>query len=264
MSDVFDFLSISFISAQFLDEKGWWSWLDWNFGSSVLAFQLNHDSNSFPLSTFLDDIFTDFLGILNKLKITKPRGPNLGARVAAGPGSPPKTLILTKLDDGFTKSDLSGINFGRHCMAKIIKLLKININPYFESNEMNQYCSKQILHRFHYSLFLLTNLKKIFILKPLAVIWIDKIIRSGLIEENPIVTVWSGLKHIWINIREAQNWTGKNDCRTRLLRPFNSKRIMKIHPKMIELVTECKFIKCKELQTDIWISILKSRNINKS
>ena len=29
------------------------------------------------------------------LIITRPRGPNLGASVAAGPGSPPKTFILT-------------------------------------------------------------------------------------------------------------------------------------------------------------------------
>jgi len=27
--------------------------------------------------------------------ITRPRGPNFGASVAAGPGSPPKTFILT-------------------------------------------------------------------------------------------------------------------------------------------------------------------------
>lgn len=26
---------------------------------------------------------------------TRPKGPNLGAKVAAGPPSPPKTLILT-------------------------------------------------------------------------------------------------------------------------------------------------------------------------
>jgi hypothetical protein len=28
-----------------------------------LAFKFNHNSNSFPFSSFLDNIFTDFLGI---------------------------------------------------------------------------------------------------------------------------------------------------------------------------------------------------------
>lgn len=38
-----------------------------------------------------------FLGFMRfiMLIITRPRGPNLGARVAAGPPSPPNTLILT-------------------------------------------------------------------------------------------------------------------------------------------------------------------------
>ena len=50
----------------------------------------------------------------------RPRGPSLGARVAAGPGSPPKTFILTVIIRLFTKSDFSGIDFWWHCMAMFI------------------------------------------------------------------------------------------------------------------------------------------------
>ena len=48
--------------------------------------------------------------------ITRPSGPNLGARVAAGPGYPPNTLMLTKLLQGITESNFTWINFWGHCM----------------------------------------------------------------------------------------------------------------------------------------------------
>lgn len=38
----------------------------------------------------------------------------MGARVAAGPGSPPKTLMLTELMKAFTVSDLVGVDFWWH------------------------------------------------------------------------------------------------------------------------------------------------------
>lgn len=50
----------------------------------------------------------------------RPRGPSLGARVAAGPGSPPKTLMLTAIRGWVTESDLVGVDFGWHCMAIFI------------------------------------------------------------------------------------------------------------------------------------------------
>ena len=50
----------------------------------------------------------------------RPRGPNLGARVAAGPGSPPKTLMLTIFMGVFTESNLGGVDFWWHCMAIFI------------------------------------------------------------------------------------------------------------------------------------------------
>ena len=69
-----------------------------NLCSSVLTFKLDHNSDSFPFTTLLNDILADFLGILRiNYMITRPSGPNLGARVAAGPGYPPNTLMLTKL-----------------------------------------------------------------------------------------------------------------------------------------------------------------------
>jgi hypothetical protein len=48
--------------------------------------------------------------------ITRPRGPSLGARVAAGPGYPPKTLMLTRLDGRITVSDFVGVDFWWHLM----------------------------------------------------------------------------------------------------------------------------------------------------
>jgi hypothetical protein len=53
----------------------------------------------------------------------RPRGPSLGARVAAGPGSPPKTLMLTAIMILCTDSDLVRIDFGWHCMANFNLLL---------------------------------------------------------------------------------------------------------------------------------------------
>jgi len=54
----------------------------------------------------------------------------LGARVAAGPGSPPKTLMLTELIKLFTESDLVGIDFWWHCGYKIdyYKCMALNDN----------------------------------------------------------------------------------------------------------------------------------------
>ena len=42
---------------------------------------------------------------------TRPKGPSLGARVAAGPGSPPKTLMLTELMKALTVSHFVGVDF---------------------------------------------------------------------------------------------------------------------------------------------------------
>ena len=64
VSDVLHFLSISFVVAELFDDKGWWSGVDDDFSGSVLTFKLNHDSNTFPLSSFLDDVFTDFFSVL--------------------------------------------------------------------------------------------------------------------------------------------------------------------------------------------------------
>jgi hypothetical protein len=82
---------------------------------------LYHNSDTFPFSSFFNDILTDFFGILNIFyyvndDITKPNGPNLGARVAAGPGSPPKTLMLTEINQFITESDFVGIDFWGHCI----------------------------------------------------------------------------------------------------------------------------------------------------
>jgi hypothetical protein len=60
-----------------------------------LTFKLNHNSNTFPLRSFLNDILSNFFGVLHYYCNTKPRGPSLGASVAAGPAYPPKTLMLT-------------------------------------------------------------------------------------------------------------------------------------------------------------------------
>lgn len=95
VGDVLDFLSVALVVSELLDEKGGRAGVHGDFSSSVLAFQLDHHTDALPLSTFLHDVFTDLLGVLNKSYCTKPRGPSLGARVAAGPGSPPKTLMLT-------------------------------------------------------------------------------------------------------------------------------------------------------------------------
>jgi hypothetical protein len=40
--------------------------------------------------------------------------------VAAGPGSPPKTLMLTVIMVRFTESDLVGVDLWWHCMANFI------------------------------------------------------------------------------------------------------------------------------------------------
>ena len=45
---------------------------------------------------------------------TRPKGPSLGARVAAGPGSPPKTLMLTELMKALTVSHFVGVDFWWH------------------------------------------------------------------------------------------------------------------------------------------------------
>ena len=100
--------------------------MDGNLGSSVLTFELHHNSNTFPFSSLLDDILSDFFSVLNEKIITRPRGPNLGARVAAGPGSPPKTLMLTELVNYFTESDLVWIDFWWHFFMAI-KLIMIKL-----------------------------------------------------------------------------------------------------------------------------------------
>jgi hypothetical protein len=91
------------VLSDFLDKESRSGWLNDDFSSSVLALELDHDSDTFPFASFLDNIFSYLLRVLKK-KIkdyffTRPRGPNLGAKVEAGPPSPPKTLMLTKIDD---------------------------------------------------------------------------------------------------------------------------------------------------------------------
>lgn len=95
MGHVFDFLSVALITTELLDEQGRGARLDSDLSSSVLALELDHDADTLPLSSLLNDVLTDFFGVLSYYGCTRPRGPSLGARVAAGPGSPPKTLILT-------------------------------------------------------------------------------------------------------------------------------------------------------------------------
>jgi hypothetical protein len=72
-----------------------------NLSRPILTFKLDHNSNTFPFSTLFNNILSDFFSILNnylyKKNNTRPNGPSFGARVAAGPGYPPKTLILTNL-----------------------------------------------------------------------------------------------------------------------------------------------------------------------
>lgn len=115
MGDVLDLLAVALVVAQLLDDEGRGRWPDADFGGSVLALELDHDSNSLPLGALLDDVFADLLGILRSLRlITRPRGPSLGARVAAGPASPPNTLMLTALTLLCTESDFRGIDFGWH------------------------------------------------------------------------------------------------------------------------------------------------------
>ena len=53
------------------------------------------------------------------MRCTRPKGPNLGARVAAGPGSPPKTLMLTELLKLITNSNFVRVDFRRHCVMAI-------------------------------------------------------------------------------------------------------------------------------------------------
>jgi hypothetical protein len=50
---------------------------------------------------FFRNIYLFIYFIFKNYLFTRPRGPNLGARVAAGPGSEPKTLILTKIKNYF-------------------------------------------------------------------------------------------------------------------------------------------------------------------
>lgn len=50
----------------------------------------------------------------------RPRGPSLGASVAAGPASPPKTLMLTVISIECTESNLTWIDLWWHCMANFI------------------------------------------------------------------------------------------------------------------------------------------------
>jgi hypothetical protein len=56
---------------------------------------LHHHSDALPLRSLLHDVLAHFLRVLHRHTSTRPRGPNLGARVAAGPASPPNTLMLT-------------------------------------------------------------------------------------------------------------------------------------------------------------------------
>ena len=66
VGDVFDFFSVSFIVAEFLDDEGWWGGVNDDFSGSVLTLKLNHNSNTFPFSSFFNDILSDLLGILYK------------------------------------------------------------------------------------------------------------------------------------------------------------------------------------------------------
>ena len=65
VGDVLHLLSVSFIVTQLLNDESRAGGLDADFCVSVLALELDHDSDSLPLGTFLDDIFSDFLSILH-------------------------------------------------------------------------------------------------------------------------------------------------------------------------------------------------------
>ena len=61
---VLGFLSISNVFAEFLDKESRGSVEDGHISSSVLALELDNDSDTFVGSASLDDIFTDLLGVL--------------------------------------------------------------------------------------------------------------------------------------------------------------------------------------------------------
>ena len=50
----------------------------------------------------------------------RPSGPSLGASVAAGPGYPPNTLMLTAFIYKLTESDFVGVDFWWHRLISII------------------------------------------------------------------------------------------------------------------------------------------------
>ena len=76
VSHVLHFLSVSLIASQFFDDESWGSRLNCNLCGPILALELNHDSDSLPLSSFLYNVFTDFLGI--QTKRTQLRGESSG------------------------------------------------------------------------------------------------------------------------------------------------------------------------------------------
>ena len=98
---VLHFLSVALVVAEFLDQQGGGAGVDGDLGGSVLALQLHHHADALPLGAFLHDVLTDFLGVLRGGRRTRPRGPSLGARVAAGPASPPNTLMLTEWERSY-------------------------------------------------------------------------------------------------------------------------------------------------------------------
>ena len=64
----------------------------------------------------------------------RPRGPNLGARVAAGPGSPPNTLMWTAIMKERTESDFGGVNFWWHRLFPIIYFEYLIANSFIKNN----------------------------------------------------------------------------------------------------------------------------------
>ena len=78
-----------------------------------------------PSLTISSPTFLAFF-IFKFIYFTRPKGPNFGANVAAGPGSPPKTLILTNFCQIiiiFTIFDFCRIDLWWHLDKVIYKLI---------------------------------------------------------------------------------------------------------------------------------------------
>lgn len=63
MGHVLRLLSIPLVAPQLFDDQGRRCGLDGDLGGSVLALELDHDSDSFPLASLFDNILAYLLGI---------------------------------------------------------------------------------------------------------------------------------------------------------------------------------------------------------